>query len=150
MSLSARELAVGMLARRDHSELELRQKLAKKQCPPEDIDIAIEHCHYHGWLDDKRFAEATLRHGVAKGHGWQRICFDAKRKGITTPMLEAAQENQQHDWYELAKELAIRRFADLDGFFPDVDFKQRAKWTRYLQSRGFSFDQINYAFSKES
>nr|WP_241819230.1 regulatory protein RecX [Enterovibrio norvegicus] len=139
-----------MLARRDHSELELRQKLAKKQCPPEDIDIAIEHCHYHGWLDDKRFAEATLRHGVAKGHGWQRICFDAKRKGITTPMLEAAQENQQHDWYELAKELAIRRFADLDGFFPDVDFKQRAKWTRYLQSRGFSFDQINYAFSKES
>ncbi|OEE61673.1 RecX family transcriptional regulator [Enterovibrio norvegicus FF-33] len=141
---------MGMLARRDHSELELRQKLAKKQCPPEDIDIAIEHCHYHGWLDDKRFAEATLRHGVAKGHGWQRICFDAKRKGITTPMLEAAQENQQHDWYELAKELAIRRFADLDGFFPDVDFKQRAKWTRYLQSRGFSFDQINYAFSKES
>ncbi|WP_420791174.1 regulatory protein RecX [Enterovibrio gelatinilyticus] len=150
MSLTAREKAVGLLARRDHSELELRQKLAQKQYPPEEIDTAIEHCYYHGWLDDKRFAEAMLRLGVSKGHGWQRICFDAKRKGITSAMLETAQENQQHDWYELAKELATRRFADLDGVLPEVDFKQRAKWTRYLQSRGFSFDQINYALSKES
>lgn len=138
-----------MLARRDHSELELRQKLAQRQCPPEEIDAAIAHCLYHQWLDDNRFAAMLLRHGVSKGHGWQRICFDAKRKGISTALLEAAQENQQHDWYELAKDLASRRFGDLDGVLPEVDFKQRAKWTRYLQSRGFSFDQINYALSNQ-
>ncbi|MEZ8029881.1 regulatory protein RecX [Enterovibrio norvegicus] len=147
MSLTAREKAVGLLARRDHSELELRQKLAQKQYPPEDIDTAIEHCFYHGWIDDKRFAESMLRQGVLKGHGWQRICFDAKRKGISTPLLETAQENQQHDWYALAKELAVRRFGDYDGVLPEADFKQRSKWMRYLQSRGFNFDQINYALS---
>ncbi|MBV7297754.1 recombination regulator RecX [Enterovibrio sp. NIFS-20-8] len=140
---------MGMLSRRDHSELELRQKLAQRQCPADEIDAAIEHCLYHNWLDDKRFAEMLLRHGVGKGHGWQRICFDAKRKGISTALLETAQDSQQHDWYELAKELACRRFGDIDGNLPEVDFKQRAKWTRYLQSRGFSFDQINYALSKE-
>ncbi|WP_425291142.1 regulatory protein RecX [Enterovibrio nigricans] len=140
-------MAVGMLARRDHSELELRQKLAQRQCSPEDIDAAIENCHYHHWLDDQRFAESLLRQGVYKGHGWQRICFDAKRKGISAAQLESAQKNQQHDWYELAKALAQRRFGDLDGIFPDVDFKQRAKWVRYLNSRGFTFDQINYALT---
>ncbi|WP_374189257.1 regulatory protein RecX [Grimontia hollisae] len=149
MNLTAKELAVGMLSRRDHSELELRQKLAQRQCSPEDIDAAIEHCLAHTWLDDKRFAEMLLRHGASKGHGWQRICFDAKRKGISVALLEAAQENQQHDWFELAKDLAYRRFGNLDGTLPKVDVKQRARWTRYLQSRGFSFDQINYALSNE-
>lgn len=138
-----------MLSRRDHSELELRQKLTQRQCPPEEIDAAIEHCLFHNWLDDKRFAEMLLRHGASKGHGWQRICFDAKRKGISTSLLEIAQENQQHDWFELAKDLAKRRFGNYDGTLPTVDFKQRAKWTRYLQSRGFSFDQISYALSKD-
>ncbi|CZF78627.1 regulatory protein RecX [Grimontia marina] len=140
---------MGILSRRDHSELELRQKLAQRQCPPEEIDDAIEHCLFHHWLDDKRFAEMLLLHGASKGHGWQRICFDAKRKGISTSLLETAQENQQHDWFELAKDLAKRRFGNYDGTLPTVDFKQRAKWTRYLQSRGFSFDQISYALSKD-
>ena len=139
-----------MLSRRDHSELELRQKLAQRQCPPEEIDAAIEHCLFRNWLDDKRFAEMLLRHGASKGHGWHRICLDAKRKGISASLMEMAQENQQHDWFELAKELATRRFGNNDdGSLPTVDFKQRAKWTRYLQSRGFSFDQISYAFSNE-
>lgn len=150
MSINVRELAVGMLARRDHSERELRQKLLARQCSSDEIDLAIEHCRYHGWLDDKRFADNFLRQGVTKGHGWRRICFDGNRKGIDIALLESSQEKQQNDWYELGKALALRRFADNDGHFPEVDFKQRTKWVQYLQRRGFSFDQIQYALEKES
>ena len=140
---------MGLLSRRDHSELELRQKLAQRQCPPEDIDFAIQHCLEHNWLNDQRFAESLLRHGIMKGHGWQRICLDARKKGIAQSFLDLAQENDQHDWYEVARDVALRKFGDPEGTIPRVDMKEHAKRVRYLQYRGFNFDQIKYALSSE-
>ena len=45
------------------------------------------------------------------------------------------------DWFELAKTTAQQKFGDN---YP-VDVKEKAKRIRFLQYRGFSFDQINYA-----
>lgn len=149
MSINVRELALRILARRDHSERELRQKLLQRQCSQEDVDLVVEYCLCQDWLDDKRFADNFLRQAAAKGHGWRRICFDAKHKGIDTALLECAQEKQQHDWYELAKALAQRRFADIEGVFPAVDLKQRRKWIQHLERRGFSFEQIQYALEND-
>ncbi|ODA31356.1 RecX family transcriptional regulator [Veronia pacifica] len=140
---------MGLLSRRDHSELELRQKLAQRQCPPEDIETAIHYCTEHNWLNDQRFAEALLRQGIAKGHGWQRICLDARKKGVDMSFLDLAQENAQYDWYEIARETALRKYGDLDGQIPAVEFKEQARRIRYLQYRGFNYDQINYALSSE-
>ncbi len=144
---NARQIAVSILARRDHSEYELRQKLALRQCDEADIDQAIAYCFEHQWLDDRRVAEGLLRYGVSKGRGWKRICFDADRKGISVALLESAQEIQQHDWFSLAKKVAINRFADAQGDLPHADMKQKAKWYRYLQNRGFSTDEIYYALT---
>ena len=147
MSSTTLEYAVRLLSRRDHSIYEMQQKLKLRQCPPDEITAAINYCLENDWLNDQRFAASFLRLGVSKGHGWQRICFDAKSKGINSALIEQAEKNAPHDWFELAKELALKRFADIHGTLPDVDYKQRAKWFRYLQYRGFSFDEINYALS---
>lgn len=125
----------------------MRQKLLQRQCSQTEIDATIAHCLERDWLNDVRFAASFLRLGVLKGHGWQRICYDAKSKGVENSLLQQAELNAPHDWFELAKELAQKRFADVNGKLPDVDYKQRAKWFRYLQYRGFSFDEINYALS---
>ena len=125
----------------------MQQKLRLRQCPEDEIAAAIAHCLASDWLNDQRFAASFLRLGVSKGHGWQRICFDAKTKGIHIKLIEQAEQGAPHDWFALAKELAQKRFGDRHGILPEVDYKQRAKWFRYLQYRGFSFDEINYALS---
>ncbi|WP_197469563.1 RecX family transcriptional regulator, partial [Oleiphilus sp. HI0125] len=52
-------------------------------------------------------------------------------------------ERDDTDWFELAKHTRQRKFGDWDLGF---DLKQKAKQQRYLYSRGFSSDQVNYAF----
>ena len=47
------------------------------------------------------------------------------------------------DWFKLAKDTAQLKF----GSDHEVDAKEKAKRMRFLQYRGFSFDQINYALN---
>lgn len=139
------------MSRRDHSELELQQKLLQRQFPPQEISLALEYCRENGWLDDARFAGSLLRQGVSKHHGWMRICQEAKRKGIEIDVLECAERDADIDWYALAKDAAQKKYANFDGIIPPPsDVKEKAKRMRYLQYRGFNFDQINYALSSDS
>ncbi|OOE90387.1 RecX family transcriptional regulator [Salinivibrio sharmensis] len=138
---------MGLLARRDHSVHELQQKLTQRGFDQDTIALTLDECLARGWLDDSRFAASLLRQGVSKHHGWLRICQDAKRKGIDTELLARAEQEQDVDWYTLAREAAQRKYADLDGRLPPTDQKGKAKRMRFLQSRGFNFDQIQYALS---
>jgi regulatory protein len=42
------------------------------------------------------------------------------------------------DWYELAAQVSTKRF----GHQAPADAKEKAKRSRFLQQRGFDFDQI--------
>ncbi|WP_242413580.1 MULTISPECIES: regulatory protein RecX [Salinivibrio] len=149
MAASCQEIAVGLLARRDHSVHELTQKLSQRGFDDDAITLSINDCLERGWLDDARFATSLLRQGINKHHGWLRICQDAKRKGIDIELLARAEQDAEVDWYLLAKETAIRKYADLDGRLPPVEHKVKAKRMRFLQSRGFNFDQIQYALNDD-
>jgi regulatory protein len=46
------------------------------------------------------------------------------------------------DWFQLAREIRQRKFGDASS----LDFSETAKQKRFLQSRGFTLDQINQAF----
>ncbi|WP_244323518.1 regulatory protein RecX [Salinivibrio costicola] len=149
MSSSCQEIAVGLLARRDHSVQELRQKLEQRDFDSETIESTLAICLERGWLDDARFAASLLRQGISKQHGWLRICQDAKRKGVDSELLSQAEQAAEIDWFALAKETAQRKYADVDGVIPPADQKLKAKRMRFLQSRGFNFDQIQYALSND-
>ncbi|WP_235614283.1 MULTISPECIES: regulatory protein RecX [unclassified Salinivibrio] len=149
MAVSCQDVAVGLLARRDHSVHELQQKLTQRGFDQDTIALTLDECLARGWLDDARFAASLLRQGVSKHHGWLRICQDAKRKGIDTELLSRAEQEQEVDWYALARETAQRKYADLDGRLPPAEQKEKAKRMRFLQSRGFNFDQIQYALSHD-
>ena len=76
--------AVRILAVRDHSEQELRRKLAAPimgKNGPEEIDATAEDyerviawCHEHGYLDDSRFVARFIASRSRKGYGPARIC----------------------------------------------------------------------------
>ncbi len=96
--------ATRILAMRDHSEHELRRKLAsaptfpgshKAEQPdftPEDIEKVIAWCYEHRWLDDAQFAARFIASRSRKGYGPQRIRQELQQKGIDRATGEAAHD----------------------------------------------------------
>ena len=128
--------ALKMLMRREHSKLELFNKLKLKGYDDEIIDSAIAQLTEQNYQSDERFAEAFILMRFNQGKGPVRIASELKLRGISSFNLS------DFDWFKSAKEIRKKKFGDLAS----SDFKEQAKQKRFLQSRGFSLDQINQSF----
>ncbi|HDZ8853698.1 TPA: regulatory protein RecX [Aeromonas dhakensis] len=140
---AARAYAMRSLARRESAESELARRLRQQGYQEEVIEAVLGYCRGYNWVNDERYGAMAVRAGAAKGHGPLKIRFDLRRKGLDDGQIDAAFEQPELDWFELALELLERRanLADL------TDFKLRMKWLKYLLGRGFSQDQARYAIS---
>ncbi|ART80925.1 regulatory protein RecX [Oceanisphaera avium] len=136
--------ALGLLSRRDHSRLELAQKLRLRQFDQALIEAALDKLVEQQWLCDARFARVQVRQHVFKRHGPMRIRMELKRKGVAEALIEQALEEEETDWFSLAKDCYQARFRNSDI----SDIKDKAKRVRYLQSRGFNSDQVRYALEE--
>ena len=145
-TLSSKEAAIQLLSRRDHGEYELYQKLSLKGYDDDAIQDAVNFCLDHHYLDDLRFAKSQIRQHVYKGHGERRIRQELKQKRVAESVIEKAFEEEPQDWFELAKHAAEKKFKGIVA----KDQKEYAKQVRFLQYRGYSFEQINYALSSEN
>ena len=128
--------ALKMLMRREHSKLELFNKLKLKGYDDEIIDSAITQLTEQNYQSDERFAEAFILMRFNQGKGPVRIASELKLRGISSFSLS------DFDWFKSAKEIRKKKFGDIAS----SDFKEQAKQKRFLQSRGFSLDQINQSF----
>lgn len=100
--------AVRILAVRDHSEQELRRKLAApvmgKNGPEEidataeDYDRVIAWCYEHQYLDDDRFIARFIASRSRKGYGPARIRQELNQKGIARESTEKAMRECEIDW----------------------------------------------------
>ncbi|MEH0373513.1 recombination regulator RecX [Vibrio mimicus] len=138
---ACRQSALQLLSRRDHSEYELQQKLALKGHQTEVIGEVVKYCLELGYLSDVRYAASQARQMVHKGYGEQRLRQQLKEKRVAEDVIEQVLAEQAIDWFELAKEVAHKKFKS--GI--SLERSQYAKQVRYLQYRGFGFDQIRYA-----
>ena len=128
--------ALKMLMRREHSKLELFNKLQLKGYDDEIIDSAITQLTEQNYHSDERFAEAFILMRFNQGKGPVKIASELKLRGISSFNLS------DFDWFKSAREIRIKKFGDTVS----SDFKDQAKQKRFLQSRGFSLDQINQSF----
>ncbi|WP_107850716.1 regulatory protein RecX [Oceanimonas marisflavi] len=135
------DCALRLLSRRDHSRRELEQKLRQRQFGDDEIARTLDRLEQQQWLQDARFAQVQVRQHIYKKHGPMRIRTELQRKGVKAEDITAALEEQDTDWFELARECYRARF----GEAPITDFRERAKRMRYLQARGFGPDHIRYA-----
>ncbi|WP_421214617.1 regulatory protein RecX [Aeromonas dhakensis] len=140
---AARAYAMRSLARRESAESELARRLRQQGYQEEVIETVLDYCRGYNWVNDERYGAMAVRAGAAKGHGPLKIRFELRRKGLDDGQIDAAFEQPELDWFELAFALLERRanLADL------ADFKLRMKWLKYLLGRGFSQDQARYAIS---
>ncbi|TDP01057.1 regulatory protein RecX [Marinomonas balearica] len=137
--------AMLILSQRDHSIKEIKEKLAKKEADSELIDAVIALLLEYNYLNDRRFAQIYIRSKASRLYGQFRIRQELKQKGVTQEDIAIAFDEEPVDWYENAKSLRHRKF----GTLVPSDFKAKSKQMRYLQSHGFSFDEINYSFEPE-
>ena len=136
--------AMGMLAGREYLQSQLAEKLAKKFDNSAYIPEVLERLVEENLQSDHRFIEAFIRSRISRGQGETRIRLELKQRGANLGLVSQLLEEAEIDWYELAFQTATNKF----GQSKPVDAKEKAKRMRFLQYRGYNFDQINYALKQ--
>ena len=132
-----------LLARREHSRLELGRKLVARSFDELLVSGVLDELEQDGLLSDERFARSFTASRYARGQGPHRIRRDLGERGI-----EAAGtylDDEQFDWGALARATRIKRF----GREEPADFKEKARQMRFLEYRGFDRGQIKHALEFE-
>ncbi|MCW8828610.1 MAG: recombination regulator RecX [Gammaproteobacteria bacterium] len=142
-------LAVGLLARREHSARELASKLTGRGVASEVSAEVLERLAADRLQSDERFAEAYLRQRSQKGYGPQRIAAELRERGIDDLLVAAAlrqaEEEGEVDWFALAAAAYRKKF----GSDRPADIRERAKRQRFMLYRGFSHEQIAEMMGKQ-
>jgi regulatory protein len=134
--------ALDLLARREHSPLELERKLAVRGFPDPVVAEVLAALEAEGLLDTARFAEAFVESRIGKGQGPLRIRGELRARGVGES--EAGRALEPHDWRAYARFARIKKF----GEAPPTSFGERARQSRFLQYRGFTSDQIRSALAQ--
>ena len=140
--MSVRNKAMDLLARREHSEQELRQKLKSREYDLDEIDLALQQLKQDGLLSDDRFTESYINHRVNAGVGPIKIRHELRQKGVSDALTNVYLEPYSGEWESLMQETRARRFGQS---LPD-DYKDRMKQARFLQNRGFSPESVMRLF----
>lgn len=140
---SCNERAVSLLARREHSESELRSKLQQYDHQESEIEKTLKWLKTNDLQSDQRFTQSYLRHRSQRGCGELRIKQELKQRGVNDTLIAEAFKSAEIDWFALAVAVRCKRF----GEQVPADFKERAKQLRFLQYRGFTHEQITESFN---
>ena len=131
---SLRARAMRFLARREHSRLELRRKLAAIAGEGDDVDAVLEELATQGWLSDARFAEQSIR-ARSRRHGPLRLVHDLRAKGVGEETIAAAFHAAGEEGEADIEKVWRSRFKA-----PPAGERERARQVRFLQGRGFPLD----------
>lgn len=135
---TARNTAIGLLARREHAQSEIRRKLKDRGYDDELTTEVVDELTRQRLLSDDRFAESFIRARANRGQGPIRLRAELRQLQIPADMIDKHLAAAQVDWLELAMTVRERRF----GGQAPVGVAERAKQVRFLQYRGFTTDQI--------
>lgn len=134
----ARIMALRMLTRREHSCAELRAKLQEKGCADEVAGAVVSQLAAERLVSDERFVEALIAARRRRGYGPVRIRHELREKGIPAEHIELALDMGARHWLADLEQLCSRRY----GSRPAANYSERARRARFLQSRGFTTEQI--------
>jgi len=137
-----RKKLMDFLSRREHSDQELKNKLARRVSSLELLEEEISKLKEEGLISNKRFAEAYIQSRKNKGFGSLRIERELQQRGIKAEISNHI--FLEHDWIDLAEKVAIKKLKNkpLEGLKAEMKIKQ------FLNYRGFSFGEIEKALDK--
>lgn len=135
---TAIQYLVYLLARRDHCERELRQKLKQKEYSSQEINQAIEKAQQQNWQSDEQFCQHFIRYRSKQGYGPNRLKQELRLKGVSEAIIIQELENSEVDWFELAESIFEKKRPI------DWDLKAKQKIWRYMINHGFYSDHFSH------
>lgn len=144
-SINPRNIALGLLARREHSRHELQRKLLQK-LPAEDdretIPALLDKLTEQGLLSDERFTEAYVNMRARKGYGPERIAMELAERGVEGALAQSFLD-ERNDWEDLLMQTWRKKFKSGPASYPE-----KARQMRFLHFRGYDTAAIQRLFNK--
>lgn len=141
--LAVLNTAVRLLARREHSRAELRNKLLLRSQPIGIIDDVLDHLAERGLQSDDRFAESYTRMRIRRGYGSTKIRVELQARDVARDVIERAFAETDECWIENATNVLAKKFLKNKSF--DSSPRELAKMQRFLWSRGYNSEQVKLA-----
>jgi regulatory protein len=131
-----------MLARRELSEAQVRQRLVRKRHDPGAVDEAIARLVAERAIDDGRVAEAIARTETSiRRRGKLRVRMQIERAGIATAIAKQAVD-AVFDTIDDDALLEASLQKRLRGRATIADDREFQRLYRYLAAQGFESDRI--------
>ena len=130
------------LSRREHSSKEIFQKMSQRVESKELLEDSINELVEDGLLSDERFAESYFQSRKNRGFGPLRIKNELIQRGVKESIFNSIQADTE--WSSYALEVLEKK---TNGKKPE-EMKEILKLKKFLNYRGFEFEDIDKAFSK--
>jgi len=122
----------------------LNEPFSNEHLPKESlsalVEIEVAKLTESGLQSDARLAESFIRARANRGQGPIKVKMELRQKGLSDDIIQQTMMESEVDWQTLAIEVSAKKFS---RDFSPSDPKQRARRQRFLQQRGFSFEQIS-------
>ncbi len=136
--------ALNWLSRRDYSEAQLSQRLARLGGSAADIALVIAWCKAGQYLDQDRYIDMLLRSRANKGYGLNYIVQECRQQHISREDVLACAAALQLDWFALAQQCYLKKY----GQTKITDYQDKLKRMAFMQRRGFNNEQIQFAINQ--
>ena len=136
MSNSLKAKALAYLSRREYTFLELFNKLKRYSDSDSEIKDVLTELVKHGYLSEERYIKSYL-HSKSHKNGLLKIKYNLIQKTANPQLVEQIISEVAIDEEQVAKELLAKKFAKVA-----TTTEEKAKQSRFLQSKGFSFSVI--------
>lgn len=157
-TVSAKSKAIALLARREHSQAELRAKLLQRGYEVHEIDDAVQWAINHQFQSDDRFKLSLFRRR-APTFGDRAILAELGQHGLgdiksihaeeSSVDSFASEEDRAYDWIMRRKLSDLSAVFDEDGVINQSRLLTlKAKVFKGLSSRGFEFGNIDRAWRR--
>jgi len=158
------------LAMREHGDLELAQKFQRsfadkiaqismqgwdfwQKSYPENADAVLsfgdwqdwrswwqwmlQQAQAQNWQSDERYIEAYVTQALQKGQGPYKIRHILQQRSSRSDLIAAYLDLELSDWVTLARQVLEKKYGQVA-----INRNEQAKQMRFLQSRGFTHEQI--------
>lgn len=144
-----KKVALRLLTRREHSRVELINKLKLRDFIPSQIQTVVNNLTEQGWQSDRRYAENYVRHRLQKGFGPVRIAYELKLSGVEDCIVGEVLREYDEDWLNVLVAVYRKKYTEELS----ITRNEWIKRSRFLQHRGFNgaliaalFQHLNLKF----
>ena len=130
------------MALREHSRVELSEKLLRLGYERPLIQEVLETLEDQGFQSDARYTECFVHSRARRGVGPERIRRELVQKGVETNQETALAEV---NWTQELDRVYAKKYGA--ALLPH-SASERAKRERFLKQRGFSFEDIAQLFRR--